>query len=103
MEGLSSLVQQESEGHEGADNVVAEHWPEKELLVFVNPSETRRPPAKLWWGCPCIKGMMDGPCKEEFKGMLTCWENSTAEDQGADCIPVMFKLTQCMNDNGEEF
>jgi hypothetical protein len=65
MEGLSALVQQQSEEHEKEKKIYDIF--EKEAVVWVDESQTRRPPAKIWWGCPCIKGMMESPCKEQFK------------------------------------
>ena len=38
------------------------------------------------WDCPCLGGMADGPCGEEFKAAFSCFVYSTDEPKGMDCI-----------------
>lgn len=38
------------------------------------------------WGCPCLGGMADGPCGEEFKAAFSCFVYSKEEPKGMDCI-----------------
>jgi intermembrane space import and assembly protein 40 len=38
------------------------------------------------WDCPCLGGMADGPCGEEFKSAFSCFVYSTEEPKGMDCI-----------------
>lgn len=38
------------------------------------------------WDCPCLGGMADGPCGEEFKAAFSCFVYSTEEPKGMDCI-----------------
>lgn len=38
------------------------------------------------WDCPCLGGMADGPCGEEFKAAFSCFVFSTEEPKGMDCI-----------------
>ena len=38
------------------------------------------------WDCPCLGGMADGPCGEEFKTAFSCFVFSTSEPKGMDCI-----------------
>ena len=38
------------------------------------------------WDCPCLGGMADGPCGEEFKAAFSCFVHSTEEPKGMDCI-----------------
>lgn len=38
------------------------------------------------WDCPCLGGMADGPCGEEFKTAFSCFVYSTEEPKGMDCI-----------------
>lgn len=38
------------------------------------------------WDCPCLGGMADGPCGEDFKAAFSCFVYSTEEPKGIDCI-----------------
>lgn len=38
------------------------------------------------WQCPCLGGMADGPCGEEFKAAFSCFVYSKEEPKGMDCI-----------------
>jgi intermembrane space import and assembly protein 40 len=38
------------------------------------------------WDCPCLGGMANGPCGEEFKAAFSCFVYSTEEPKGVDCI-----------------
>jgi intermembrane space import and assembly protein 40 len=38
------------------------------------------------WDCPCLGGMANGPCGEEFKAAFSCFVYSTEEPKGMDCI-----------------
>ncbi|WFD19125.1 Oxidoreductase [Malassezia caprae] len=45
------------------------------------------------WYCPCLGGMADGPCGEEFKAAFSCFVFSEADPKGIDCVDK-FKLMQ---------
>jgi len=45
------------------------------------------------WDCPCLGGMADGPCGEEFKAAFSCFVFSEADPKGIDCVDK-FKLMQ---------
>lgn len=38
------------------------------------------------WDCPCLGGMADGPCGEDFKTAFSCFVHSEEEPKGMDCI-----------------
>lgn len=38
------------------------------------------------WDCPCLGGMADGPCGEDFKAAFSCFVFSQEEPKGMDCI-----------------
>lgn len=38
------------------------------------------------WDCPCLGGMADGPCGEDFKTAFSCFVYSNEEPKGMDCI-----------------
>lgn len=38
------------------------------------------------WDCPCLGGMADGPCGDQFKAAFSCFVFSEEEPKGMDCI-----------------
>ena len=38
------------------------------------------------WDCPCLGGMAQGPCGEQFKEAFSCFVFSKEEPKGMDCI-----------------
>jgi intermembrane space import and assembly protein 40 len=38
------------------------------------------------WACPCLGGMADGPCGEEFRAAFSCFVYSKEEPKGVECI-----------------
>lgn len=47
------------------------------------------------WDCPCLGGMADGPCGEEFKTAFSCFVYSTEEPKGMDCIDKFQGMQEC--------
>ncbi|KAF2472882.1 uncharacterized protein BDR25DRAFT_283460 [Lindgomyces ingoldianus] len=47
------------------------------------------------WDCPCLGGMADGPCGEEFKAAFSCFVYSTEEPKGMDCIDRFKDMQNC--------
>ncbi|KAF1952313.1 hypothetical protein CC80DRAFT_495386 [Byssothecium circinans] len=47
------------------------------------------------WDCPCLGGMADGPCGEEFKAAFSCFVYSTEEPKGMDCIEKFKDMQTC--------
>lgn len=46
------------------------------------------------WECPCLGGMADGPCGEEFKAAFSCFVYSKEEPKGMDCIDKFQYVTE---------
>lgn len=38
------------------------------------------------WDCPCLGGMADGPCGEDFKAAFSCFVYSNEDPKGIECI-----------------
>lgn len=38
------------------------------------------------WDCPCLGGMAQGPCGEEFKAAFSCFVFSKEEQKGIECV-----------------
>ncbi|GAA5877610.1 hypothetical protein JCM3774_005357 [Rhodotorula dairenensis] len=47
------------------------------------------------WDCPCLGGMADGPCGEEFKAAFSCFVYSEAEPKGIDCVDRFRNMQTC--------
>ncbi|ROW15196.1 hypothetical protein VPNG_02986 [Cytospora leucostoma] len=47
------------------------------------------------WDCPCLGGMADGPCGEEFKSAFSCFVYSDVEPKGMDCIDKFQHMQDC--------
>ncbi|KAK7998226.1 AMP dependent ligase/synthetase [Apiospora arundinis] len=47
------------------------------------------------WDCPCLGGMADGPCGEEFKAAFSCFVYSNEEPKGMDCIDKFQHMQDC--------
>ncbi|KAI0460303.1 hypothetical protein F5B21DRAFT_140536 [Xylaria acuta] len=47
------------------------------------------------WDCPCLGGMADGPCGEEFKAAFSCFVYSAEEPKGMDCIDKFQHMQDC--------
>ncbi|KAJ0309651.1 hypothetical protein COL516b_002901 [Colletotrichum fioriniae] len=50
------------------------------------------------WDCPCLGGMADGPCGEEFKAAFSCFVYSKEEPKGMDCIEKFQKYPEVYGD-----
>ncbi|KAH6857117.1 hypothetical protein B0I37DRAFT_369205 [Chaetomium sp. MPI-CAGE-AT-0009] len=47
------------------------------------------------WDCPCLGGMADGPCGEEFKAAFSCFVYSKDEPKGMDCVDKFQHMQDC--------
>ncbi|KAI1206018.1 uncharacterized protein F4807DRAFT_242584 [Annulohypoxylon truncatum] len=47
------------------------------------------------WDCPCLGGMAQGPCGEEFKAAFSCFVYSKEEPKGMDCIDKFQHMQDC--------
>ncbi|PVH99710.1 mitochondrial intermembrane space import and assembly protein-like protein 40 [Periconia macrospinosa] len=53
------------------------------------------------WDCPCLGGMADGPCGEQFKAAFSCFVYSTEEPKGMDCIEKFKDMQNCFREYPE--
>lgn len=47
------------------------------------------------WDCPCLGGMAEGPCGEEFKAAFSCFIYSQEEPKGIECIEKFKDMQSC--------
>lgn len=55
------------------------------------------------WDCPCLGGMADGPCGEEFKKAFSCFVFSEAEPKGIDCIEHFKHMQDCFRQHPDVY
>ncbi|KAJ2551638.1 Oxidoreductase [Coemansia sp. RSA 1933] len=55
------------------------------------------------WDCPCLGGMADGTCGEEFKAAFSCFVFSEQEPKGMDCIDAFKAMQNCFRAHPEEY
>lgn len=55
------------------------------------------------WDCPCLGGMANGTCGEEFKEAFACFVYSEAEPKGIDCIKKFEVMRTCFKEHPEEY
>ena len=53
------------------------------------------PSGEINWDCPCLQGMGDGPCGQEFKDAFSCFHYSEAEPKGSDCLTQFKEMQEC--------
>jgi len=56
-----------------------------------------KPSGEINWDCPCLQGMADGPCGEEFKAAFSCFHYSEADVKGSDCVPQFRDMQVCFS------
>nr|CAG8512339.1 7358_t:CDS:2 [Entrophospora candida]CAG8628678.1 1761_t:CDS:2 [Entrophospora candida] len=47
------------------------------------------------WDCPCLGGMANGPCGEQFKVAFSCFVYSKEEPKGIDCLDAFKEMNNC--------
>jgi mitochondrial intermembrane space import and assembly protein 40 len=47
------------------------------------------------WDCPCLGGMANGPCGEDFKASFSCFVYSKEEPKGIECIQKFKDMQDC--------
>ncbi|ORZ15288.1 P-loop containing nucleoside triphosphate hydrolase protein [Absidia repens] len=51
------------------------------------------------WDCPCLGGMAQGPCGEQFKAAFSCFVYSEAEPKGFDCVEKFKNMQDCFREH----
>ncbi|SAL98622.1 hypothetical protein [Absidia glauca] len=51
------------------------------------------------WDCPCLGGMAQGPCGENFKAAFSCFVYSEAEPKGFDCVEKFKNMQDCFREH----
>lgn len=54
-----------------------------------------KPNGEINWGCPCMAGMVSGPCGYAFREAFSCFHYSTAEPKGSDCVEKFETMREC--------
>ncbi|KAK3670403.1 Oxidoreductase [Recurvomyces mirabilis] len=55
------------------------------------------------WDCPCLGGMANGSCGEQFKAAFSCFVYSKEDPKGVDCIEHFKTMQNCFREHPEEY
>ncbi|WFC99058.1 hypothetical protein MYAM1_001794 [Malassezia yamatoensis] len=55
------------------------------------------------WDCPCLGGMAQGPCGEQFKKAFSCFIFSEQEPKGIDCVDHFKEMQNCFREHPEVY
>ena len=55
------------------------------------------------WDCPCLGGMADGPCGEEFREAFSCFIYSDQEPKGIECVEKFKGMQECFRKHPEVY
>lgn len=55
------------------------------------------------WDCPCLGGMADGPCGEQFKAAFSCFVFSKEEPKGMDCVEHFKTMQNCFREHPDVY
>ncbi|CAF1051291.1 unnamed protein product [Adineta steineri] len=47
------------------------------------------------WDCPCLGTQAIGPCSSQFRAAFTCYQNSSKEPKGSECMMEFMKMQKC--------
>eukprot|EP00731_Ephydatia_muelleri_P001891 Em0001g1891a len=73
------------------------------LLVDTDKYGILLPNGEINWDCPCLGGMPQGPCGQEFKDAFSCFHFSEEDPKGVDCIPSFKAMQECFEKHSELF
>lgn len=98
---IVEVVVVEEEAKVGEDALAVEAVEAVEAAVLPNEEEPKQEGAfneetgEINWDCPCLGGMADGPCGEEFKNAFSCFVYSKEEPKGIECIEKFKSMQDC--------
>ncbi|KAL1702998.1 hypothetical protein EV121DRAFT_261463 [Schizophyllum commune] len=55
------------------------------------------------WDCPCLGGMAQGPCGEQFKAAFSCFVFSEAEPKGINCVDAFRTMQDCFREHPDVY
>lgn len=55
------------------------------------------------WDCPCLGGMANGPCGEQFRAAFSCFVFSKEEPKGVDCIEHFKTMQDCFRQHPDVY
>ncbi|WWC71644.1 uncharacterized protein I206_105602 [Kwoniella pini CBS 10737] len=81
----------------------ASHLIEEKSEEAIQPSQGafNEETGEINWDCPCLGGMADGPCGEQFKEAFSCFIYSEAEPKGVDCVEKFKHMQDCFREHPE--
>ncbi|KAG0743922.1 hypothetical protein G6F57_009856 [Rhizopus arrhizus] len=86
---IVKFVTEEEINRASTEETTKQEEPKEQSAAF-NP-ET----GEINWDCPCLGGMAQGPCGEDFKAAFSCFVFSEAEPKGIDCVDKFKAMQDC--------
>lgn len=106
-EKVESNETQEAEKVETAESNASDK--NDALEAVSNPAQAEKEGAydpetgEINWDCPCLGGMADGPCGEQFKEAFSCFVYSKEEPKGVDCIEKFKAMQDCFREHPDVY
>ena len=96
-----------SEGQNKAVFLTEEDYEKPGMLYTLTINENEwgiiLPTGDINWKCPCLGGITDSSCSQEFKDAFSCFHYSQEEIKGSECIEYFRKFQNCVENHSEEF
>ncbi|KAI8866264.1 hypothetical protein GQ42DRAFT_165622 [Ramicandelaber brevisporus] len=103
------VVEKDSQPDASATQAAAEQAAAALTGASVEASASGERPAlineqgEINWDCPCLGGMAQGTCGEQFKEAFSCFVYSTEEPKGIDCVDKFIEMRDCFREHPEEY
>ncbi|WWD19010.1 hypothetical protein CI109_103467 [Kwoniella shandongensis] len=105
----SKSTGEKSSSSKSSSQSQSEQTPDAARLVEQKSDEASAPAqgafneetGEINWDCPCLGGMAQGPCGEQFKGAFSCFVFSEAEPKGVDCVELFKVMQDCFREHPE--
>lgn len=91
------VEEEEAEEEEAEEKAPAADAPEEDEQQSAFDERT----GEINWDCPCLGGMADGPCGEEFKQAFSCFIFSEEEPKGIECVDKFKHMQDCFRKHPE--
>ncbi|KAI8083463.1 hypothetical protein BDF21DRAFT_360109 [Thamnidium elegans] len=89
-------IERAAAGAANEEETKPEESKEKSTQEEEEPASAFNPETgEINWDCPCLGGMAQGPCGEEFKAAFSCFVFSEAEPKGLDCVEKFKGMQDC--------
>ncbi|WFD43145.1 Oxidoreductase [Malassezia psittaci] len=93
----ASAGESSSDSESAATNTVTAYDPDSQESAFDERT------GEINWDCPCLGGMAQGPCGEQFKKAFSCFIFSEQEPKGIECVDHFKDMQNCFREHPEVY